>query len=360
VGVRTDRLSTRLDIARVDIALRGVRMEPPVHRPQGAGPSDDGHVLVEGANAALPRNPESPYQLRDGRIFLGERDTGLSLQVVPRPRFYDLATAEGVPYEQIARLHGADVLATTVVQTCIRYAEDQRCRFCTIEESLRSGATIAVKTPAQLAEVAQAAVALDGIRQMVMTTGTTAGPDRGGRYLLRCVKAVLRAVPGLPIQVQIEPPRDLRVLTELAQAGTTAIGIHVESLDEEVRRRWMPGKGSVPMAEYEAAWDEAVRVFGRNRVSTYLLVGLGEDPDELVAGAGRLIERGVYPFVVPFRPMAGTLARRDGIGAPPAELVGEITERVAAMLREAGMIGADQRAGCAACGACGALSAAGA
>ena len=355
MGLSNDRLGTR-----VEIALRGVRMDAPVRRPDGAGPSDDGHVLVDGINAALPRNPESPYQLRNGRIFLGELDTGLPLQLVARPWFYDLVTADGVRYEQIARLHGADVLATTVVQTCIRYAEDQRCRFCTIEESLRSGATIAVKTPAQLAEVAQAAAKLDGVRQMVMTTGTTAGPDRGARYLIRCVKAVLDAVPGLPIQVQIEPPQNLSVLTELHQAGATAIGIHVESLDDEVRRRWMPGKGSVPMAEYEAAWDEAVRVFGRNRVSTYLLVGLGEDPDELVDGAKKLIGRGVYPFVVPFRPMAGTLARRDGIGAPPAELVREVTERVAALLRNAGMIGADQQAGCAACGACGALSAAGA
>ncbi|MGH3821199.1 MAG: MSMEG_0568 family radical SAM protein, partial [Pseudonocardiaceae bacterium] len=329
-------------------------------RPAGAGPSDDGHVLVDGVNAALPRNPDSPYYARNGRIFLGERDTGLSLQVVARPRFYDLTTADGVSYEQIARLHGADVLASTVVQTCIRYDEDQRCRFCTIEESLRSGATIAAKTPAQLAEVARAAVRLDGIRQLVLTTGTTAGPDRGARYLIRCVRAVLAAVPGLPIQVQIEPPGELTALTDLREAGVTAIGIHVESLDDEVRRRWMPGKGSVPMAEYEAAWDAAVRVFGRNRVSTYLLVGLGEDPDELVAGASRLIEQGVYPFVVPFRPMAGTLARRDGIGAPPAELVRDVTERVAAMLRAAGMIGADQQAGCAACGACGALSAAGA
>lgn len=345
---------------RVDIAVRGVQMDAPVRRPDGAGPSDDGHVLVDGANAALPRNSNSPYQLRDGRIFLGELDTGLSLQLVKRPRFYELVTADGVPYEKIARLHGADVLATTVVQTCIRYAEDQRCRFCTIEESLRSGATIAAKTPAQLAEVAQAAVALDGVRQMVMTTGTTAGPDRGARNLVRCVRAVLAAVPGLPIQVQVEPPRDLSVLTELHDAGATAIGIHVESLDDEVRRRWMPGKGSVPMAEYETAWDEAVRVFGRNRVSTYLLVGLGEDPDELVAGASRLIDRGVYPFVVPLRPMAGTLARRDGVGAPPIELVRYVTERVAALLRDAGMIGADQQAGCAACGACGVLSAAGA
>jgi radical SAM protein (TIGR04043 family) len=342
-----------------DLAVRGVRVPMPVRRPAGAGPSDDGHVLSDGRNAALPVNPASPYTVREGRVWLGETDTGLTLDVVRRPKFYDLVTADGVRYEQIARLHGKDVLATTVVQTCIRYAEDQRCRFCTIEESLRAGATVAAKTPAQLAEVAEAAVRLDGITQMVMTTGTTTGPDRGARNLMRSVQAVLEAVPGLPIQVQIEPPGDLQAIDDLYTAGAATIGIHVESLDDEVRRRWMPGKGSVPMAEYEDAWDRAVAVFGRNRVSTYLLIGLGEDPDELVAGAAALIDRGVYPFVVPFRPMAGTLARRDGITAPAPSLVRDVSERVARLLREAGMSGADQKAGCAACGACGVLQAAG-
>lgn len=349
-----DRLTTR-----VDVAIRGVRVDAPVRRPAGAGPSDDGHLVVDGANAALPVNPASPYLVRDGRLWLGGADTGLAVQVVRRPRFYDLSTSDGVRYEQIARLHGADVLATTVVQTCIRYGEEQRCRFCTIEESLRGGATVAAKTPAQLAEVAEAAVRLDGVRQMVMTTGTTAGPDRGARNLVRSVRAVLAAVPGLPIQVQCEPPADLSVIAELHEAGAVAIGIHVESLDDGVRQRWMPGKATVPMAAYEAAWDEAVRVFGRNRVSTYLLIGLGEDPDEMVAGAARLIDRGVYPFVVPFRPMLGTLARRDGVAAPPQSLVRDVTARVAALLRAAEMTGADQKAGCAACGACGALQTAG-
>ncbi|MFR9749797.1 MSMEG_0568 family radical SAM protein [Nocardia sp. 004] len=345
---------------RVNLALLGIRVDVPVQRRSGAGPSDDGHVLFGGAGAAIPVRNDSPYTLSGNRLLLDGADLGMTVEPVRRPQFYDLRTAEGVPYEQIAKLHGSDVLATTVVQTCIRYGEDQRCRFCAIEASLATDSTIAVKRPDQLAEVAAAAVRLDGVRQLVLTTGTSAGKDRGARHLARCVRAVKDVVPQLPIQVQCEPPGDLARLTELRDAGADSIGIHVESLDDRVRARWMPGKSAVPLSEYRAAWREAVRVFGRNQVSTYLLVGLGEDPDELVAGATELIEMGVYPFVVPFRPLAGTLAVDvDGAVAPPAQLLEDVTQRVAAELRRAGMLGSAQKAGCAACGACSALHSAG-
>jgi radical SAM protein (TIGR04043 family) len=344
---------------RVGVAVRGVRVAAAVQRRAGAGPSDDGHVVLAGRGAALPIVATSPYSVEAGRLLYDGTDLGVDVEPVRRPRFYDLTTADGVRYEKLARLHGRDVLATTVLQTCVRYAERDRCRFCAIEESLRAGATTRLKTPEQLAEVAEAAVRLDGVRQMVMTTGSTAAPDRGARLLADCVRTVVAAVPGLPVQVQCEPPGDLAAIGDLRAAGATAIGIHVESLNESVRRRWTPGKATVPLADYERAWAEAVRVFGRNRVSTYLLTGLGEDPDELVAGAERLIGMGVYPFVVPFRPLAGTLAVRDGARAPDAGLVLDVTRRVAVALRAAGMRGADQGAGCAACGACSALPEAG-
>ncbi|MGU3436147.1 MSMEG_0568 family radical SAM protein [Actinomycetes bacterium M1A6_2h] len=345
---------------RVDLALLGVRGTPPVNRTGGAGPSDDGHLTIDGLGAAVPRNPLSPYVLDGNRVLFDGEDTGLDIAAIDRPQFYDLHTSEGVSYEKIAKLHGRNVLATTVVQTCIRYDESQRCRFCSIEESLRAGATVAVKKPAQLAEVAEAAVRLDGVTHMVMTTGTSAAKDRGATHLARCVRAVRAAVPDLPIQVQCEPPGDLATITELFEAGAASIGIHVESLDDDVRRRWMPGKASVSMDEYRAAWAEAVRVFGRNQVSTYLLVGLGEDPDELVDGARELIEMGVYPFVVPFRPHAGTLAVDvDGAQPPRADILEDVTLRVAKELETAGMFGADQKAGCAACGACSVLQNAG-
>ena len=115
---------------------------------------------------------------------VGSGKTALLEQLIPRfiARGTDLAvitndlvTDEGVSYEKIAKLHGSNVLATTVVQTCIRYDADQRCRFCSIEESLRSGSTVAVKKPADLAAVARAAVELDVARRVLRQR-----PEHGG------------------------------------------------------------------------------------------------------------------------------------------------------------------------------------
>ena len=47
------RLSTR-----VDVAIQGIRLlDPSVSRRAGAGPSDDGHVLLGGVGAAIPLRP---------------------------------------------------------------------------------------------------------------------------------------------------------------------------------------------------------------------------------------------------------------------------------------------------------------
>src|SRR6202035_4915683 len=138
---------------------------------------------------------------RDG-IVLGDVSFPL------RPRFYDRSTADGVPYWKIAVLHSRDVLATTVLQSCIRYqSRTKTCQFCAIGQSLAAGRTIERKTPAHLAAVATAAVELDGVKHMVMTTGTPPGDDRGAAILAESAAAVKAAID-LPIQAQCEPPDD--------------------------------------------------------------------------------------------------------------------------------------------------------
>jgi hypothetical protein len=324
----------KLDLGlRAELSVLGVRAVSPLRRRAAGGPSDDGHWTLDGRPLTLPLAGDSPWaRAADGSLTRAGVKIDVDLGEIARPRFYDGATADGTPYEQLARLHGTHVLVATTTDGAL---------------------------PEHLAEVARAAVALDGVRQLVMTSPASTARDRGARHLARCVAAVRAALPRLPIQVQIEPPVDLVWIRRLYGAGATAIAIHVESLDEEVRRRVTPGKAVVPLARYEAAWAEAVLVFGRNRVCTYLLIGRGEDPDELVAGARRLIGMGVYPFVVPHRPLENGLAPADDRPAPSHEIVADVTDRVGRALRNAGMRGADQTAGCAACGACSPLSAVG-
>lgn len=339
-------------LLRARLAHDGVRVAAPVSRRGGAGPTNDGHLVIGGTPMALPVNPSSPFEVRDGRLWSEDIDLRIEADVVERPRFYDQLTSDGVEMHRLARLHGDRVLATTVVQTCARYTPDQRCRYCSIEESLHAGVTTRVKTPTQLAEVAEAAVRLDGVTQMVMTTGTAASADRGARYLARCVAAVKAAVPALPVQAQCEPPGEPGVLEVLRSSGVDSIGIHAESLDETVRARWMPGKATVPLAEYWAAWRESVALFGRNQVSTYLLIGLGEDLDLTMAGVADLAAIGVYPFVVPVRPGTGTLADADGLVEPDPAYVARVSAAVTQVLTSADMTPGGQKAGCAACGAC--------
>jgi radical SAM protein (TIGR04043 family) len=339
-------------------------------RTGGAGPSDHRALSLGGATIMVPMRPaaRSPYRLRvlpsggagagagaSRTLLLRDGEEVAEVELPAAPRFYALRTAAGVPYSKIALLHSRRVLASTVMQSCIRYNDAaQACRFCAIGSSLAEGRTLARKSPAELAEVAEAAVRLDGVEQLVLTTGTPATPDRGAAHLAACVAAVRRAVPGLPIAVQCEPPDDFGWFQRLAEAGADTLGMHLEAVEPAVRAAVMPGKAEVSLDRYFEAFAAAVAVFGRGQVSSYLIAGLGDAPDSLIDVAARLVAVGVYPFVVPFVPIAGTPMAT--CAPPPASFMDRLYGRVAELVRAAGMSSRGQKAGCGKCGACSALA----
>jgi radical SAM protein (TIGR04043 family) len=335
----------------------------------GAGPSDHRALSLGGTTVMVPMRPaaRSPFRLRvvggavagagagPRALLLREGLPVAEVELPATPRFYALSTADGIPYPKIALLHARGVLASTVLQSCLRYADPARaCQFCAIGTSLREGRTLARKTPAQLAEVAEAAVRLDGVEQLVLTTGTPATADRGAAHLGACAAAVKAAVPGLPIQVQCEPPDDDGWYARLAAAGADTLGMHIEAVEPAVRAAVMPGKAEVPVARYLDAFSAAVAVFGRGQVSTYLIAGLGDAPASIIDMSERLVAMGVYPFVVPFVPIAGTpMADRP---PPDGGLMHDLYEAVARIIRAGGLSSATMKAGCGKCGACSALS----
>jgi biotin synthase-related radical SAM superfamily protein len=97
-----------------------------------------------------------------------------------------------------------------------------------------------------------------------------------------------------------------------------------------------------------------VPVFGRGQVSTYILAGLGDSKEIILATSERLIALGVYPFVVPFVPISGTPL--ESHPAPTPTFMHEILGPLARLVRAGGLSASEIKAGCGKCGACSALS----
>ena len=352
------RVVTELQVKGLrDGSLKGNR-----GRRGGAGPSDHRARELDGTTVMVPiyndASSLSPYSLDasgDGVALSGPRNEALpAVTTTDEPTFYGLSTADGVPYRSIALLHSRSVLATTLLQTCIRFRDrTQSCQFCAIEQSLEDGSTVVRKTPDQVAEVAEAAVRLDGVTQLVMTTGTPNSDDRGARLMAETAAAVKQRVD-LPIQGQCEPPDDPIWYRRMKNAGIDSLGMHLEVVSPEVRRRILPGKSELSLERYYEAFADAVAVFGRGEVSTYLLAGLGDSRDVLLDCSRRLIELGVYPFVVPFVPISGTPLENHP--SPDTSFMVDVYQGVAELLRQGDLRSERMSAGCAKCGACSALS----
>lgn len=337
----------------VSLQLHGVKSEIGTVRRGGAGPSNTKAFVIGGRCLTLPvANSLSPFEfctLAEKTCFTLD-DGEIDAEAVAKPEFYDLESSEGIPFRKLALLHGKDCLASTVLQQCSRYADPNlRCRFCALGKTLESGDTVIRKTPEQLAEAAEAAKRLDNIKHVTLTSGTTKIRQRGILYLGECASAITERT-GLPVQIQFEPPEDFSVFKTLKKMKVANVAMHVESLDENIRRTMTPGKAEIPLHYYFSAFEHAISVFGRNRVGTYVILGLGEDRDLTLKRALQLVEMGVYPNIVPLRPLPGT-AMQNAAG-PDEEYLCEVYSAVGAAMRKYHMTAEGNIAGCGRCGAC--------
>jgi radical SAM protein (TIGR04043 family) len=327
-------------------------------RKAGAGPAAGGMFILGNTVANVPTQSwfvaQSPYHIEaeNGRYIIrrsGERITDVRF---PAARFQELKTKEGIPYPKIALLHGKNCLATTTIQTCVYWNTPKRCKFCAIELSLRIGATIAKKKPEQLAEVALAAKKIDRVTHVTLTTGTTATPDKGINHLAETASAIKEAT-GLPIHAQFEPPKELSMI-DLLYDSVDTVGIHMESFDRTVLKDMAPCKAEIPLQQYIGAWKRSVDIFGESQVSSYVIAGLGERDESIIEGSKMLAELGVYPFIVPLRPIPGSDMENEK--PPSPDRMRHLYEIVAELLHDTGVSWRKNKAGCVRCRACSGLS----
>lgn len=350
-----------MDVARLktELLCLGARSGSSIDRGRkgGAGPTGGRYfTLPDGTCIEIPLRgrfvEKSPFTLAqiDEKWYVSRGTERLTeVKAVPRPGYYERTTSDGTPMRKVAVLHGKDCLASTIHSRCIHWSYGKQCKFCGIE--LWHPERLMKKQPFQLGEVAEAAFKEGAANHVTLTIGTPPTWDMGAEMLAEATRAIKSRV-NMPVHVQLEPPRNMKALEMLYDAGVDTVGIHIESFDGKVLKDVCPMKTSIE--RYFAAWKEAVELFGEAQVSTFIIAGLGEADESIIQGAQELARIGVIPYLLPLRPIMGTAfeERRP----PTPQRMNQLYGEVCRSLRNYGLDPRGNLAGCVRCGACSSLN----
>ncbi|MHA1488497.1 MAG: radical SAM protein [Promethearchaeota archaeon] len=302
----------------------------------------------ERTNLVLKEKQDEFFQIFDYK----QNDVFYKLKLVDNPKFYPLKTSDGVEMRKIALIHGVDCLATTIYQKCVYWSRGVPCKFCGIELSLKYDTTILEKTPEQLSEVIAVAKKQKRCSHVTLTSGTTAENDKGANRYIEILKRLKEDHLDIPLHIQIEPLENLEVIDKLKQGGADTIGIHIEILNDSLRKMITPGKYEITYESFKKSWKHAIDVFGKNQVETFVLTGFGESPDELIKELENVISIGVIPFITPVRAIPN---RKSNLPLMNHETLLEIYKKTGELMKTYGVNPLEHKAGCVRCGGCSAI-----
>lgn len=190
----------------------------------------------------------------------------------------DIEIARGRLVEPL--FHCPEQAYITVSERCI-----YDCKFCAVPK-LQGG----TKSPQRVREMVAQAASTGSLKAISLTSGVEVSPEHEAGRVAGIVRD-LRSF-GVPIGVSVSPfPGVNRILKE---AGADEVKYNLETVDPGLFTRVCPGQS---MEAIKEALAEAVGIFGKNRVFSNAIVGLGESDRTLRSGIDELAEMGVLPIL---------------------------------------------------------------
>ncbi|MEG9194237.1 MAG: radical SAM protein [Candidatus Methanoglobus sp.] len=296
---------------KLELLVLGVRAPVAPLRRGGGGPVGGVGFAVKDSIVSAPAVQSfakaSPYAIlgKEGSFWLYKGEEKIGKVKLPKAKYYE-HKIKGISAGRYVALDGVNALVTAVTRRCIHVDSGKKCVFCVIEENVPE-TQILEKAPEDIAEAVKVAYEEDRSRHLTLTTGTPNPVDKGALRYSEVARKI-RAEIDIPMHAQLEPV-SREYLELLYSSGIDTLGIHVETFDERIRKAVVPGKPEIEA--YLESWENAVDIFGEWNVSSWILVGLGESVESVVSGFRAMAERGVYPYIAPYRPPPNATEKTD-------------------------------------------------
>jgi biotin synthase-related radical SAM superfamily protein len=218
------------------------------------------------------------------------------------------------------------VVAHCPEQTYITISEQcmYDCKFCSVPKFQGK-----IKTLEQVLEIVEK-VHKDGkLKTIAFTSGVATTPENEIERVVTYVQAVKKY--NVPIGVAVYPTKDSS--QRLRDAGVTEVKYNVETMDRKIFERVCTGRKGHSLDFILDSLRDAVKVFGKNRVSSNIIIGLGETDECVQKGVEYLAKAGVIAVL---RPITISPYRKGEISAtrPTAERLLKLTKMTAKILKK--------------------------
>lgn len=292
----------------------------------------------------------SPYSLIYNEkfyLYKGEEQI-CDVRIIELPSWC-FKTINGYQILDYIRPHSDDCLSCSPILYCDYIKNGKICQFCSLSAY---GSLKNIKyrlDPNILAKMLK--VAFDNkIYDLNFSSGTILTEDKSASYYIDVLKKAELDKYGEQIFVSIEiaPPDTDEYIEDLSKCGVTSLIMNIEIADDNLRKTICPGKSEIPLDRYFKAMKKAVSLLGYGNVSSVLLAGIQPAEDIIMLGS-KLIEMGVIPTIMPFKPLDDCLMSNYGI-TNPEELI-QINDTLTRLLHMKGLNPTNQN-GCTRCGGC--------
>ena len=225
--------------------------------------------------------------------------------------------------------HCPDQAFITVTGSCIFH-----CRYCLVPKI--GGRRKSVEEILQMVESVR-----HRIHAISITSGVLESIEEEESYVLEVVRRL--AFYNLPIGVSIYPTE--KTPDRLKDLGVVEVKFNLEAATPELFAAVCPG------LDYEKLWkilDRSVELFGKNRVFSNVIIGLGETDAEMETCIKKLTAHGIIPVLRPLNPVADMA----GTSRPSAERLITMMEIHSRALAAAGLDTRLARTMCTNCAGC--------
>ena len=223
-------------------------------------------ISAEEGDFELLRRGDRYSILHEGKVLVEEVELQRTLHHCPEQAFFNLGTA------------------------CV-----YSCAFCT-SPHLDERITKSLDAD-KIVRLIMEAEKRGGLKAVALTSAVVSTPQETVDRMVEVVRRVREVLPTIPIGVEPYVDRKEQI-DRLKKMGADEIKLNIETFDRDIFSRVCEGQDIDWVLE---AISHAVTVFGRGRVTSNIIIGMGESDQNILDGVRELAQRGCIAILRPLR-----------------------------------------------------------